>query len=436
MIEWQIFIIAAVVLMLGLFGTGMPIFLAFLTLNLAGLYVLTGSFKGVLLVINSMYDTGTSMSLAAIPLFILLGEILFRSSAVNVVFNAVDAVVGAVRARLYIVSVVLSTVFGALSGSAMAVAAMMGSSLLPEMQNRGYERRLSMGTILGGSSLAPIIPPSVMAVVLGILAGVSISRLLIAGIVPGLILALVFFVYVVLRVKLNPALAPPPTAGTEMSAGTRVKLVLKAVPFTAIIVAIMGLIITGVATPTESAAVGCVVALIICSLFATLDWDKLREALRATAWTTSMIMIIMVCSVSFSQILNMSGVTTSLVQSVISLDWSPVLMFALLMGLGFVLCMFIDQIAVMILLVPLYKPLIAGLGFDPLWFWAIFLVNVSVGNITPPFGYTLFTLQGVARGVPIQELYRAAWPFIVMYVLMIAVFALVPGLITYLPSLM
>lgn len=436
MIAWQIFIGATVLLMLGLFATGMPIFLAFLTLNLAGLYVLSGSFKGVLLVVNSMYDTSTSMSLAAIPLFILLGEILFRSNAVNVVFNAVDAIVGAVRARLYIVSVVLSTVFGALSGSAMAVAAMMGSSLLPEMQKRGYERRLSMGTILGGSSLAPIIPPSVMAVVLGILAGVSISSLLVAGIVPGLILALVFFVYVVLRVKLQPSLAPPPVADTGLSASMRLRLVLKALPFMSIIVAIMGLIITGVATPTESAAVGCVVALIVCGLFATLDLPKLREALRATAWTTSMIMVIMVCSVSFSQILNMSGVTTSLVQAVISLDWSPVLMFALLMGLGFVLCMFIDQIAVMILLVPLYKPIIAGLGFDPLWFWAIFLINVSVGNITPPFGYTLFTLQGVARGAPIQELYRAALPFIVLYIVMMAVFALVPGLITYLPSLM
>jgi len=436
MIEWQVFITCVVVLMLGLFATGLPIFLAFLTLNLAGLYTLTGNFKGVLLVVNSMFDTSTSMSLAAIPLFILLGEILFRSSAVNVVFNAVDAVVGAVRARLYIVSVVLSTVFGALSGSAMAVAAMMGSSLLPEMLNRGYNRRLSMGTILGGSSLAPIIPPSVMAVVLGILAGVSISNLLVAGIVPGLILGVVFFGYVVLRVKLDPSLAPPSTTDAHLPAPVRLGMVLKALPFVLIIVAIMGLIIAGVATPTEAAAVGCVVALIICSLFATLNLGKLAEALRSTARTTSMIMIIMVCSVSFSQILNMSGVTTSLVQSVVSLDWSPVLMFALLMALGFVLCMFVDQIAVMILLVPLYKPIIAGLGFDPLWFWAIFLINVSVGNITPPFGYTLFTLQGVARGVPIQELYRAALPFIVLYVLMIAVFALLPGLITFLPSLM
>src|SRR5690606_15952648 len=149
------------------------------------------------------------------------------------------------------------------------------------------------------------------------------------------------------------------TTDAHLPATVRLGMVLKALPFVLIIVAIMGLIIAGVATPTEAAAVGCVVALIICSLFATLNLGKLAEALSSTARTTSMIMIIMVCSVSFSQILNISVVTTSLVQSVISLDWSPVLMFALLMALGFVLCMFVDQIAVMILLVPLYKPIIA-----------------------------------------------------------------------------
>ncbi len=433
--EWYVFLTGAVVLMLGLFAVGLPIFLAFLTLNLVGLYVLTGNFKGVLLVVNSMYDTGASLSLAAIPLFILLGEILFRSNAVNVIFNAVDALVGALRSRLYVVSVILSTIFGALSGSAMAVAAMMGSSLLPEMEKRGYQRTLSMGAILGGSSLAPIIPPSVMAVVLGILAGVSISSLLVAGVVPGLVLGFVFFVYVVVRIRLNPSLAPVSTDATGLPWSTRIGLVLRAVPFTGIIVAIMGLIMSGVATPTEAAAVGCVVAAALCFFFASLNTKKLLEALKATAWTTSMIMVIMVCSVSFSQVLNLSGVTTSLVQSVIGLNWSPALMFVLLMGLGFVLCMFIDQIAVMILLVPLYKPIVTGLGFDPLWFWAIFLVNVAVGNITPPFGYSLFTLQGVAR-VSIHELYRAAMPFVTLYLIMIAVFALVPPLVTYLPSLM
>lgn len=434
--EWYVFITGALVLMLLLFMTGLPIFLTFLTLNLIGLYVLSGSFKGVLLVVNSMLDTSGSLSLAAIPLFILLGEILFRSSAVNVMFDAVDSLVGAVRSRLYIVSVVLSTIFGTLSGSAMAVAAMMGASLLPEMEKRGYQRELSVGTILGGSSLAPIIPPSVMAVVLGILAGVSISGLLIAGIVPGILLALVFFAYVIIRVKLNPSLAPAITDAAAVPRSRRLALTMRAVPFLGIIVVILGLILAGMATPTEAAALGCVVAAVICGLFANLRLSTLIEALRSTAWTTCMIMIIMVCSVSFSQVLNMSGVTMNLVKAVTSLDWSPALMFVMLMGLGFVLCMFIDQIAVMILLVPLYKPIIAALGFDPLWFWAIFLINMAVGNITPPFGYTLFALQGVARHTTIQDMYRAAAPFIVLYLLGIAVLALVPELVLWLPSKM
>ncbi|MEP2460124.1 MAG: TRAP transporter large permease subunit, partial [Nitratireductor sp.] len=175
---WWMFLSGSFVMLLVLFATGLPIFLSFLLLNLAALFLLTGSFGGVLLIINSMFDTGTSFSLAAIPLFILLGEILFRSGAVNILFNAVDALIGNIRARLYAVAIVLSTIFGALSGSAMAVAAMMGSSLLPEMRARGYDRDLSIGALLAGSSLAPIIPPSVMAVVLGILSKVSIAALL------------------------------------------------------------------------------------------------------------------------------------------------------------------------------------------------------------------------------------------------------------------
>src|SRR5690606_15813891 len=146
---------------------------------------------------------------------------------------------------------------------------------------------------------------------------------------------------------------------------------------------------------------------------ASLRWSSLKQAIHSTAFTTSMIMIIMVCSVSFSQILNMSGVTVSLVKAVVGLEWHPAVMFIMLMLLGFVLGMFIDQIAVMILLVPLYKPIIAALGFEPLWFWAIFLVIMALGNITPPFGYSLFSLQGAARGTTMPELFRASTSVII-----------------------
>lgn len=431
--DWYVILIGVFFLLLALFAVGLPIFLSFLVLNLLGLFLLTGNLGGVLLVVNSMFSTGTSISLAAIPLFVLLGEILFRSGSVKILFNAVDALVGNIRARLYAVSITLSTVFGALSGSAMAVAAMMGSSLLPEMEARKYDRNLSMGTILAGASLAPIIPPSVMAVVLGILSKVSISALLIAGILPGILLAGAFFLYAVVRGWLNPAVAPL-SDRAALPWRTRAVTVVRALPFLLIIVTILGLILGGVATPTEAAAAGCVAAVVICSIFGELRLPTLVEALRSTAWITAMIMIIMVSSVSFSQLLNMTGVTFKLVGFVTELALPLVLMFILLQALPFILCMFIDQIALMIMLVPLYQPIITALGFDPLWFWTIFLVNMSIGGITPPFGYTLFALQGVTKGVPIQAVYRAVLPFIAIFLAVIALLALVPDIILFLPS--
>ncbi|MBP5858817.1 TRAP transporter large permease [Marivibrio halodurans] len=431
--EWWLLLLVAFFLLLGLFATGLPIFLAFLALNLCALLYLTGGFGSVLLIINSMFDTGTSISLAAIPLFILLGEILFRSGSVHILFNAVDSLIGNIRARLYAVAIALSTIFGALSGSAMAVAAMMGSSLLPEMRSRGYDRNLSVGALLAGASLAPIIPPSVMAVVLGILSKVSIASLLIAGILPGILLALAFFIYVWIRGRIDPTLAPlSPRA--NMPARERVAAVLRAAPFLLIIASILGFILAGIATPTEAAAVGCVTAVVICTLLAELTWEKLVACVRSTASITTVVTTIMVSSVSFSQVLNMTGATFKLVEAVTSLDLPTVVMFILLQILPFVLCMFIDQIALMIMLVPLYAPIVLALGFDPVWFWTIFLINMSIGGITPPFGYTLFALHGVTHDVPLQSVFRAVLPFIGIFVLVIALLAIFPDIVLFLPS--
>ncbi|KZY37465.1 C4-dicarboxylate ABC transporter permease [Roseovarius sp. HI0049] len=433
--EWYVILGSVFFLLLALFLMGLPIFLSFLLINVGGLYILTGDIKGVLLVVNSMFSTSTSISLAAIPLFVLLGELLFRSGSVKIIFDAVDALVGNFRARLYAVSIVLSTVFGALSGSAMAVAAMMGSSLLPEMQKRDYDRSLSMGTILAGASLAPIIPPSVMAVVLGILSKVSISALLVAGILPGILLATAFLLYTMVRGFLNPDVAPL-SESAERPWSDRGRTALRAAPFLLIIVTILGLILGGIATPTEAAASGCVAAAIICAIFGNLRLSSLIEALRSTAMITAMIMIIMVCSVSFSQLLNFTGATFELVKLVSALTLPLVLMFIMLQILPFILCMFIDQIALMIMLVPIYQPIIGALGFDPIWFWTIFLINMSIGGITPPFGYTLFSLQGAADGIPIQAVYKSVLPFIAIFIAVIAILALVPEIILFLPSLL
>ena len=432
---WYVFLSGAFMLLLALFASGLPVFIAFLALNLVGLLVISGNLNGITLIINSMYSTSTSLSLAAIPLFVLLGELLFRSGSVKILFDAVDGLVGNVRARLYVVSILLSTLFGALSGSAMAVAAMIGSSLWPEMRQRNYDLKLSMGTILAGSSLAPIIPPSVMAIVLGMLSKVSIASLLVAGILPGLLLSLLFLIYVVVRTRINPALAPVGPA-RSLTLADRGRLVFRALPFMIIIAVILGFILAGIATPTEAAAMGCVAALIVCGIFGTLSWETISGALKSTASISAMIMIIMACSVSFSQVLNMSGATTQLVVAMTSLALPLALMFVILQAVPFILCMFIDQIALMIMLVPLYVPILNALGFDPLWFWTIFLVNMSIGGITPPFGYTLFALKGVVPDATLDDIFKSAVPFILMFILGMALLAIFPGIISVLPGML
>jgi tripartite ATP-independent transporter DctM subunit len=212
--EWYWTLTIGIVLLVALFMTGAPIFLAFLIIIVSGVVMLLGN-SAFGMVVNSIYETGTTASLGTVPLFILLGEILFRSGCMEVLLNSIDKLVGRVRGRQYILSISLSTVLGALSGSAIAVGAMLGRSLLPIMRGRGYDTKLSIGTILAGACLAPIIPPSILAIIVGTLADVSIASLLIAGVIPGIFLAGLFIAACLIKVRLNPSLAPVEDEGEK-----------------------------------------------------------------------------------------------------------------------------------------------------------------------------------------------------------------------------
>ena len=418
---------ALIVLML----IGLPVFVAFLVVNIAGLLIVVGP-RGVGLFANSIVDTTTTNAFATVSLFVLMGEILFRSGSVDVLFDAVDRLIGAVRGRLYAVVIALSTVFGALSGSAVAVAAMLGRSVMPDMTARGYDARVSTGVILAGASLAPIIPPSLLAIIVGSLADVSIAGLLIAGIVPGLLIAGLTGGWVAWRVARDPAAAPPAGDVPEGSAGGAV---LRMAPFGIVVFAVMGLIVLGVATPGESAATGVVGAVLVAAIYRRLSLAMLREALMSATATAAMILVIVASSKLFSQLLAFTGASRALVQSATGLDLDPMLMLLLMMLVPFVLCMFIDQVAFLLMAVPLYGPLVASLGFDPIWFWTLFLINLTLGSLTPPFGYTLFAFAA-ASGARTGEVFRASLPVIAIFVLALVVLALVPGLVTWLPGMM
>lgn len=435
--EWWAILSGGLGLLLAAFLTGAPIFIAFLVINLAGVMVVLGQ-PGFGMVANSIFETTNVAAMSAVPLFILMGELLFRSGSIDILFDSVDKLVGRVRGRQYVLCIVLSTIFGALSGAAMGVAAMMARTLYPGMIDRKYDSRLSTGAILAGASLAPIIPPSVLVIIIGTLADVSIAGLLIAGIVPGLLLSTMFLVYIFGRVRMNPALAPHGDGddAPDVSAWEMVKAVLRVLPFAVIIFCVMGFILLGIATPSESAATGVLGALLTAAYYRRLSWKMIGEAVGSAAFITSMILVIMASSKMFSQLLAFTGSTRELTQLITTLDFEPYVMLFIMMLIPFILCMFIDQIALMLVVIPIYQPLLATLGFDPIWFWLIMLLNVTVGGITPPFGYTMFAFKGSAPDVPLRDIFGATWPFVALFLVGMVVIAAFPPLATWLPGLL
>jgi len=414
--EWYTTLIFGIVILFALFLSGAPIFLAFLGAILVGVYIVIGP-AGFPMFANSVLDTVNTTSLASIPLFILMGELLFRSGTMDVLFDSIDKLVGKVKGRQYVLVVVLSAVFGALSGVAMAVAAMLGRAIMPGMQARGYDKSIAAGLIIGGASLAPIIPPSLLAIIVGSLAEVSIAKLLIAGVIPGLLIGGIFLAYVFIRIMINSALAPSnlTTERAEVTINQKVIALFRTLPFLIVIFSVMGFIMLGIATPSESAATGVVGSLLTAAIYRKLTLNMIWSSLLASVTVSSMILAIMAMSKMFTQLLAFTGATSELVALVTNLEYSPIIMLLIMLAVPFVLCMFIDTIAVILLTIPIYQPVVNTLEFDPVW-------------------YTLFAFKAVVPDMTIGQVYRATWPFVGLFLLGIAMIIIFPAIATWLPN--
>lgn len=432
---WWVLLLVAFGLILTLFASGLPVFACFLLANVLGVLVLMGP-AGLGLFANSILDTATTEALVAVPLYVLLGELLFRTGGITTLYASLNRLIGAIPGRLYVIATVLAAFLGAVSGSAMASVAMLGRFVYPTMIERGCDRRLSIGTILAGATLDPIIPPSVLAIILATLANISIASFLIAGIVPGIVLAGMFATYAVTRTILNPALD---ARLDELPASERgwwplVASVLQILPLCFIIFLVLGLIILGVAQPTEAAATGIIGIVLIAMITRTISWRMIYQACQGAAVTTATILIILASAKLFSQLLAYTGATAGLIGLVTDLEINRWIIYVIMMATVFVFCMFMDQLALMLIAVPVYSPLIAHFGFDPIWFWMLFLINITLGGITPPFGYTMFVFKSVTPDVPLLEVYRAAWPMVWIAVLGMAIMTLIPQIVTWLPG--
>jgi tripartite ATP-independent transporter DctM subunit len=415
----------------GLLLTALPVAFVFFVINIVGSYLIFGGLPGLEQMVRNEQLSVAQFSLVPIPLFVLMGEVLFHTGLAMKSIDAVDAVIRRVPGRLAVVTLVAGTIFSAISGSTIATTAMLGSLLLPQMLERSYEPKTAMGAILAIGGVDILIPPSGLAVLLGSLAGISISGLLVGGIVPGLILAALFIGYVILRCWLNPELAPTDKDTRAPVAHPWLNLAVMVLPLVGIFAIVVISMTSGLATPTESSALGALATVILAACYRQLSWESLWKSLMGTASISGSLLFIIVGATTFAQLLSFSGATAGLVGLIESSGFSQTVvligMLAILLVLGF----FIDQTSIMMVTLPFYMPLLRGMGVDLVWFGILYLLCMQIGLLTPPFGLLLFVLKGVApAGISIGLIYRAAIPYVWLTMLMMALIFLIPAIVT------
>lgn len=435
--EWYVVLSLIFGALLLLLMSGLPIFIGFMILNMVAVLMLMGP-AGLGLFVNSLLETATSEPLVAIPMFVILGELLLRTGGVKVMFEAINGLVGAIRGRLYVVSIAVAGLMGAISGSALASVAVLGRFAYPAMIQQGCNRRLAISSVLSGATLDAILPPSIVGIILATLVGLSIADFLVAGIGPGITLGVCFAAYAMIRCWINPSLDSNASAEVEakaLSYREKLRAAMPVLPLLIVVLLVLGLVMFGFAQPTEAAAAGVVGAFGVAFLLRTLSVGMIVGSCYGAARTTATVLIIIVSSKLFSQLLAFTGTTAGLIQFAAEVDIAPWALFVIMMLIVFFLCMFIDQIALILIMVPIYVPIVNEVGFDPVWFWMIFLVNIMYGGVTPPLGYTLFVFKAAVPEVSTRDLYMAILPTILIAIFAVCLMYVFPPIITYLPSL-
>ena len=477
--EWY----TALILLLGtvsvLMFMGLPVALAFFAANVVGTWIFISGDIGLVLMPMEFHNA-IKFTLVPIGLFLLMGEILLQTGVAFKAIGAIDKMIAKIPGRLSIVSVVGGTVFSSLSGSTIANTAILGSVLLPDMMRRGYKPSIAMGPIMAVGGIAMLIPPSALAVLLASLAEQSVAKLLIAGIIPGVLMALLFFAYVIIRCTLDPTLAPAyepddesidaPVSlefnwrGKKRWSGTYdgnlkrllnrlLPFFLYILPLGSIFVVVVGSIFFKLAAPTEAAALGCLASLTACYLFrifngtiiisgvdgADFDFSSIWKALIETAKINTMILFIIAGSLVFSQALANSGATNGLLQQVIAMDLTPLGIVIIMMCVLLFLGAFMDQVSMLLLTLPFFllgsSSLQAVFNIDVTWLMVLMLITMEISLLTPPFGLLLYVMKGVAPfKVTLGQIIMSALPFILIELAVLTLLIIFPEVATWLPS--
>ncbi|PMB97231.1 TRAP transporter large permease [Brevibacterium luteolum] len=439
-----------ILISLVLFASGMPIAFALAITALAGILIFLGPEHAELfgkLTFDSLNDFG----LLAIPLFVLMGNLFGGSTASRQLFVAGEAWLSRIRGGLAMSSVVASTVFAAMTGSSPATAAAIGRVAVPEMQARGYSGRIATGAVAAGGTLGILIPPSVTLILYGIASEQSIGQLFAAGIIPGIVIMVMFcfWIYIaVSREQRRLSTAPEAPGGTRVIGasgtgpetwtwGDRFTALFKVLPFIALVAAVLIVLYRGIATPSEAAAIGVLlVAALVIFVYREHNGAKLLGVLRSSVSQSSMILMITAFSAVIATVLSYLEVPQELASTITELELNRWLVLVLINIVLLIMGLFLPPVSIIVMVTPILLPLILELGFDPIWFGIIMTINMEMGLITPPVGLNLFVLKGIAPHIRLTEILRGSLPYIVVLSLAIVLFSVFPQIVTWLPEVL
>jgi len=416
------------------FSLGLEIAFSLGLVGLLGLLWLKGWTIGLGVVGSVAWSNASSFSFVAVPLFVFMSAILLHAGIGQSLYAAVARWVGFLPGGLAVASVFACAIFAAVSGSSVATAATIGMIAIPEMERRGYHKPLVYGSLAAGGTLGILIPPSVPMIIYGVMTETSVGQLYMAGILPGILLGLLFAAYIIGYALVYPERAP---RGQEGRAPLREKLrsLVEVAPIALLIVVVLGSMYFGIVTPTEAAALGVSMSLLLAVTIGRLTWPGLVRAFHETVRTTSMIMLIIIFASIFSHVIALLGTPRALLGLVTGLKLAPWMVFSLIFGVLILIAYALEELSVMIIMLPILFPLVTGLGFDPVWFGILVLILIEVGQITPPIGLNVYVINSMAKDVPMTETFKGIIPFFLSDLVRIAIIIFVPATTTWLAGL-
>lgn len=422
-------IVAMVILMF----LRMPIAFTMAVIGFAGFTYLTSWSGSLFLLGNSFFFQFTSYTMLVIPLFVLMGEIAFHAGISKRLYDTAYAWLGFIPGGLALATIGACAGFAAICGSSAATAATIGTVALPEMKKFNYEKSFATGSVAAGGTLGILIPPSIVLIVYGIQTELSIGKLFIAGILPGLVLSGLFMACIIIMCLINPNIAPPAPKTTFKQ---KIKSLKGTIEMLILFFLVIGGLMLGWFTPTEAAGIGAAGAIVISLFTKRLSWEGFKKALLGTTKTSSMVLLIIACAMIFSHFLSVSRFPQFLAKWVGDLNAPPIIVLICVMLIYVIGGCFMDALSFLIITINIFFPMIKNAGFDPIWFGVIIVILLETGAVTPPVGINVYVIKGIAPDVELYTIFKGIVPFLLMMFLCLAILTLFPNIALYLPNLM